>query len=99
MNILLIFLLVIAGIIIYKLNDNADDDKIIKSNYMWKEKISKLKSLIEQIESKENELSQKGTIIDINSNKEDIKNYKEEIIRLQENIYRNEQYLKEKGKT
>ena len=93
---ILIFLLIVGGIIIYKLNDKVEDDKIIKSNYVWKEKIDKLKSIIKHIESKEEELEKKGMTQVIIANKKEIDSYKKEISKLRESIYKNEQYLKEK---
>ncbi|NHM05458.1 hypothetical protein [Flavobacterium celericrescens] len=96
--VLLFFLLIVAIIIIYKLNDKVEDDKVIKSNYSWKEEILSLKESIQNLESRENELRQKNMIDEINRNKEKIKEYRNKIIKLDTYIYNNEKYLKEKGR-
>ncbi|MQP53277.1 MULTISPECIES: hypothetical protein [unclassified Flavobacterium] len=96
--VLLFFLLIVAIIIIYKLNDKVEDDKVIKSNYSWKEEILSLKESIQNLESRENELLQKNMIDEISRNKEKIKEYRNKIIKLDTYIYNNEKYLKEKGR-
>ncbi len=96
--VLLFFLLLIAGVIIYKLNDKVQDDKVIKSNFSWKEKINSLEKLIKFIESEEDELKKKGLEYSIKENQEDIKKYKNEILKLKEHIYNNELYLRDKGR-
>lgn len=95
---LLIFLLIIAGIIIYKLNDKVEDDKVIKSNYLWKDRIQTLEGIIEHLEKNEVELKENGMDKEINRNKERIENYKDEILKLSNSIYNNEKYLKGKGR-
>jgi hypothetical protein len=99
MIVILIALLIIAGIIIYKLNDSAEDDKLIKSNYSWKERIHTLEDLIKYVDSEEEkELSEREIANGNRTNQERIKSYTEEIIKLKQYISNNEQYLKEKGK-
>ena len=95
---LLIFLLIIAGIIIYKLNDKVEDDKVIKSNYLWKDRIQTLEGIIEHLEKKEIELQENGKYKEINRYRDEIENYKDEILKLSNNIYNNEKYLKGKGR-
>tara|TARA_Y100000815_G_C13205257_1_gene448354 strand:+ start:587 stop:886 length:300 start_codon:yes stop_codon:yes gene_type:complete len=94
----LILLLIIAGVIIYKLNDRTEDDKVIRSNYSWKDKIRELRGIIEYLESKEDKLIENGKFDEIAKNKESIKSYREEITKLQGYIYNNEKYLKKKGR-
>lgn len=95
---LILFLLLIAGIIIYYLNGKVEDDKLIKSNYIWKERIRSLEDLIEHLESKVDELRRKGMLEEINKNEEKIKAYSDEIKKLNTCICNNEKYLKEKGR-
>ena len=95
---LLIFLLIIAGIIIYKLNDKVEDDKVIKSNYFWKDRIQTLEGIIEHLEKKEVELQENGKYKEINRYRDEIENYKDEILKLSNSIYNNEKYLKGKGR-
>lgn len=95
----LIFLLIIAGVIIYKLNDNVNDDKLIKSNYSWKEEIQTLQRLIKNLENQEEKvLSERQIANGVKYNHQEIISYTERIIKLQQYISNNEQYLKEKGK-
>lgn len=95
---LLIFLLIIASIIIYKLNDKVEDDKVIKSNYLWKDRIQTLEGIIEHLEKKEVELQENGKYKEINRYRDEIENYKDEILKLSNSIYNNEKYLKGKGR-
>lgn len=94
----LIILLIIAGVIIYKLNDKTEDDKLISSNYSWKDEIRKLRGIIEYLESQEDKLMANGKLDEIARNKERIKSYRERISKLQGYIYNNEKYLKKKGR-
>ncbi len=96
---ILIVLLVIAVVIIYKLNENVEDDKLIKSNYKWKERIETLNEAIEKLSNKEErELSEREIANGLQTNQEKVKSYTEEIIKLRQYISNNELYLKEKGK-
>lgn len=98
MIIVLILLLVVAVVIIYKLNETVEDDKVIKSNFSWKERIVELKSIIEYLESQEEQLERDNMTDEINKNRERIKSYGVEILKLQASISNNNLYLKDKGK-
>ena len=94
----LIILLLIAGIVIYKLNEKVEDDKVIKSNYSWKEKIRSNEGIIKYLESEQKNLLKNGTPAEVAKNREDIESYREEIRKLYGYIRTNEEYLKERGR-
>lgn len=95
----LFFFLLIAGITIYKLNKKVEEDKLIKSNYSWKERIQTLKNLIKYVENQqEKKLSEREIANGVKTKEEQIKSYIEEITKLQDYISTNEQYLRKKNK-
>jgi hypothetical protein len=93
----LFFFLLIAGITIYNLNETVKVDKIIKSNYSFKERIQTLEGLIEYTErQEEKELSEREIANGVKTKQEQIISFKEEIVRLHASISWNEKILREK---